>query len=298
MLTYIFGAMAYHNLLRIFGQDHLMGKWDLFKATLIQIFLNQFIPSGGLSGNAYVFQVLAKRKMAAVNIVSVIILDLLTFYWSLALVVIASLIIGWFIYPLKTSFLVILALGLLLYAILSLAVSFIGKKQTIRWIYAKLRRVNFLQKFINNIKGKVPYGITIDQIQNPWTLVLRNPFTMMRVFMYQVCVQLVDAFTIYAFFYGLGSPLDFHLVVIGMILTKTIAMLPISPGSLVLYEAGMSFFYANLGAPLKIAIVVTLLYRFLSFWLPLPIGFFMLDRLNRKADKEEFAPRNVLKDDK
>lgn len=298
MLTYIFGAMAYHNLLRIFGQDHLMGKWDLFKATLIQIFLNQFIPSGGLSGNAYVFQVLAKRKMAAVNIVSVIILDLLTFYWSLALVVIASLIIGWFIYPLKTSFLVILALGLLLYAILSLAVSFIGKKQTIRWIYAKLRRVNFLQKFINNIKGKVPYGITIDQIQNPWTLVLQNPFTMMRVFMYQVCVQLVDAFTIYAFFYGLGSPLDFHLVVIGMILTKTIAMLPISPGSLVLYEAGMSFFYANLGAPLKIAIVVTLLYRFLSFWLPLPIGFFMLDRLNRKADKEEFAPRNVLKDDK
>lgn len=290
--------MAYHNLLRIFGQDHLMGKWDLFKATLIQIFLNQFIPSGGLSGNAYVFQVLAKRKMAAVNIVSVIILDLLTFYWSLALVVIASLIIGWFIYPLKTSFLVILALGLLLYAILSLAVSFIGKKQTIRWIYAKLRRVNFLQKFINNIKGKVPYGITIDQIQNPWTLVLQNPFTMMRVFMYQVCVQLVDAFTIYAFFYGLGSPLDFHLVVIGMILTKTIAMLPISPGSLVLYEAGMSFFYANLGAPLKIAIVVTLLYRFLSFWLPLPIGFFMLDRLNRKADKEEFAPRNVLKDDK
>lgn len=289
ILTYTFGAMTYHTLLRIFKQENLMGKWALFKATLIEIFLNQSIPSGGLSGNAYIFNLLARRKMAVLNITSLIVLELLAFYFAMGLIVLAALFTGTFIYPIKFSFLIVLAIGLLVYILLCVAMSLIGKKQTISWVYGKLKKISFVERLVRKMDKQIPGGISINDMQNPWPLIRQNPASMTRAVFYLLCVQIVDAFTIYAFFYGLGAPLDFHAVIIGLTLTKIISIVPISPGSLVLYESSMSFFYHTLGAALSVAVVVTLLYRVLSFWLPLPIGFFMLDSLkpDKKAKSQE-----------
>jgi len=70
--------------------------------------------------------------------------------------------------------------------------------------------------------------------------------------------------------------LSFNLVVLGLLLSLGIGALPLSPGSLVVYESAMTYIFTMLGLPIHPALILTLLYRFLTFWLPIPIGLFFL----------------------
>jgi len=57
-------------------------------------------------------------------------------------------------------------------------------------------------------------------------------------------------------------------------------MVSITPGALIFYEGGMTLFYTLLGIPAGGAFVVTMLYRALSFWLPMPVGLLLYRKLS------------------
>jgi len=98
----------------------------------------------------------------------------------------------------------------------------------------------------------------------------------------QFCIFMSDAFTIFSLFKGLGITVTILEVSTGFILTKIISILPFLPGALILYEGSMTFFFSRMGINLGTAVVVTLLYRALSFWLPILLGFFLYRKLQLK----------------
>jgi uncharacterized protein (TIRG00374 family) len=101
------------------------------------------------------------------------------------------------------------------------------------------------------------------------------------VIFFHISLFLADAFTIFALFHGLGVSTSFLVAFIAYLLARIISLLPISPGALIIYESSMTYFLTRLGAPLGTSILVTLLFRFLSFWMPMPVGFFLF----RKSTK-------------
>lgn len=54
-----------------------------------------------------------------------------------------------------------------------------------------------------------------------------------------------------------------------------IGSLPVTPGALVVYESAMTYFYILLGLPVHAALMVMLLFRFLSLWLPILMGLML-----------------------
>ena len=273
--TYFFTALVYQKLLKMFKVDEQLSLWQLFKASIVVLFTDQIIPSGGISGNGFIFGYLSKRNIPSEDSFSVIILQLLTYYTSMEIIIVAGCFLSLFIIHFSQLFIVVLASGFGAYLLFALIITFIGKKETVIKLTEKFARIKFIRKFINKFSESFSGESLSPEMSKPWAYFSKHKIIIATILLFHFCVFFADAFTIFALFRGLGITLSFIAAFIGYLLTRIISLLPVSPGSLILYESGMTFFLTKLGAPLGTSIVVTLLYRFLSFWMPMPIGFFL-----------------------
>jgi uncharacterized protein (TIRG00374 family) len=72
--------------------------------------------------------------------------------------------------------------------------------------------------------------------------------------------------------YGLGTSPDPALTLLAFAAASVLGLLPFTPGGLGFVEAGLTGTLALAGVSAGNALVTTLVYRLLTFWLPLPIG--------------------------
>jgi glycosyltransferase 2 family protein len=80
-------------------------------------------------------------------------------------------------------------------------------------------------------------------------------------------------------FLAFRSPVGFGMLVAGYAIGTLLVIIAITPAGLGPVEGIMILTYSSLGVEPETAALVTLLYRGVSFWLPLVAGFFALRRL-------------------
>ena len=86
-----------------------------------------------------------------------------------------------------------------------------------------------------------------------------------------------DMTTIYFIFLGTGLSIPLDILITGYGLPILFGKMAfIIPGGIGVIETTMIGLYANLGIPLQVATIVVLVYRFISFWTPLLIGFVLI----------------------
>jgi putative heme transporter len=91
---------------------------------------------------------------------------------------------------------------------------------------------------------------------------------------------------IVATLYGLGTRPDPALTLLAFAAASVLGLLPFTPGGLGFVEAGLTGTLALAGVSAGNALVTTLVYRLLTFWLPIPIGavaWFMFRRRYPRA---------------
>jgi uncharacterized protein (TIRG00374 family) len=71
---------------------------------------------------------------------------------------------------------------------------------------------------------------------------------------------------------ALGARPDPSLVLLAYIAGALLALIPVTPGGLGFVEAGLTGMLTAAGVGAQDALVATLAYRLVSFWLPLPAG--------------------------
>lgn len=71
---------------------------------------------------------------------------------------------------------------------------------------------------------------------------------------------------------GLSADPDPALVLLAFVVASVLGLLPFTPGGLGFVEAGLAAMLAVAGISTGDALVATLVYRLLTFWLPMPIG--------------------------
>lgn len=281
--TYYFGAVAYRNLLTAFGLTNIPSLFDFFKATIIMLLFNQTIPSVGISGNAFFYSFMGKNGTPKPKILLLILVELLIFYGSIIAVLLFIMGISFVFWPLPTGFLIVLVLGVVLYVFLAWSIQLVGDKELVQNLRERFLKLPIIRKHFT-----ASWGLGLREAGSPWhTLLNLRRSVVFKNALAQIAILLSDAFTVYALFAGIGVKVSPWVVFVGFMLARIIASLPISPGSLIVYEAGMSFFYSALGVPLASAIIVTLLYRFMSFWLPMPIGLWFYRRI--KSSEKNIA---------
>jgi uncharacterized protein (TIRG00374 family) len=290
VLTYIIVARIYAIILKKYEDVATVGFLDLLRLSIITVFINQAVPSGSLSGNGFLIDELAKRDIPAPKAAFAIFIEILTFYVAVILLLLGSVCIYIsFHQQLPIIFLTVPLLGILFVTCLGTIVTLATKNKVLAYVSEKLAHIRFIHSYLKNIHFSL-YRIFVEhQKEGIWKRLFENKANTCRVVALQLSVFLADAATIFFLFIGLHTPINFFIVSFGLVLTMTVAFLPISPGSLILYESSMTFFYSVLGVPLAVALVVTLLYRFLSFWLPMPIGLL----LYRHLEKQE-SPNRAL----
>ncbi|HET9823695.1 MAG TPA: lysylphosphatidylglycerol synthase transmembrane domain-containing protein [Chitinophagaceae bacterium] len=273
--TYFLGAIIYRKLLSLFKIDVKVTIWKLLQASIVTLFFNQTVPSAGVSGNTFFFNFLRKRQVPVDDIIPLICIELLTFYAGMEIIIVALVLFGFLFYKIRALFSVVLGCGFLVYLLFGIGIGFLGRRRTISFLYNKIKSSKLFNKLFSRLKESFPADISIDEIKSPGQFFLENKTGTFIATLLQVCIFLADSFTIFALFWGLGIQVSIWQVAMGYVLTKIISLLPFSPGALILYEGGMTLFFSRMGINVGTAVVVTLLYRALSFWLPILLGFFL-----------------------
>jgi len=278
--TYLFNSIIWRSLLRVFAPGSDIRIMKLFQASIVTLFINQTIPSVNLSGNIYFFNFLKKRGVARQNAFSLLFFELLTYYTAVVGMILILLFTCLFLKGIPLYYTFIFLGGIAAFVLFAILIGLLGRGKTVAILLKKLSRIRFLEKRIQKFK-KIPFG----DIKNPWRVYREHPVLVFVTILFHVCVFLADSITLFALFRGLGVHITFLSVFIGFVLTKIISLLPFLPGALILYEGSMTFFYVHFGVPFAVAAIVILLYRFLSFWLPIPVGFFLYRRLQNSKDR-------------
>jgi uncharacterized protein (TIRG00374 family) len=82
----------------------------------------------------------------------------------------------------------------------------------------------------------------------------------------------LDYLTLLAALYAVGSDPRASLVLLAFFAAQLLGTLPLTPGGLGFVEAGLTGTLALAGVGAGAAVVATLAYRLVSFWLPIPAG--------------------------
>jgi uncharacterized protein (TIRG00374 family) len=92
-----------------------------------------------------------------------------------------------------------------------------------------------------------------------------------------------DMLTLYSLFIAAGHPVSPGILLSGYGLPLLLGKVSFLPGGVGIVEGTMAALYDGLGVPNGVTVVVILIYRFLSFWLPLLVGFPLILYLQRVA---------------
>jgi len=93
-----------------------------------------------------------------------------------------------------------------------------------------------------------------------------------------------DMLTLYLLFIAAGHSVSPGILLTGYGLPLLLGKISFLPGGVGIVEATMAALYDGLGVPNGVTVVVILIYRFLSFWLPLLVGFPLILYLQRVSN--------------
>jgi uncharacterized protein (TIRG00374 family) len=283
MITYVFAAFIYRFLLQIFHLANLPGLGSLVKASIVSLFFNQTVPSAGISGNAFFFRYISSFNVPAKDTFLLILAELLTYYAAAETLIFMLLLTCLFFTHLPHVIVIALVIGVVAYLIFSVIIVLVGRENLFSRIYTRLKKSRLLAKLVerrnatSHLKQIGEQGIQLAK------LIKSEKGLVLKVYFLQLTKAAPDAFTLFALFHGMGVSVSFYTVLLCLVCTQIVSLLPFLPGSLVLYESSMSFFFTVLHVPFSSAVVVTLLFRFLSFWVPIPLGLFFYRRWMRSV---------------
>ena len=92
-----------------------------------------------------------------------------------------------------------------------------------------------------------------------------------------------DIGTLYSLFLAARYDVGVGTLLAGYGLPQLLGRVAFLPGGVGVVEGGMVALYRALGVPATTAVLVVLVYRALSFWLPMLLGFLMATILQRRS---------------
>lgn len=102
-----------------------------------------------------------------------------------------------------------------------------------------------------------------------------------RASTWQLAIIVADASTLWALLNGLGSAAAPLLVFASFVLSNVFRAIALVPGGLGTFEGAAVITLHAAGVSVSVALAATLLFRALSFWLPMPLGFYVYRRAQR-----------------
>jgi len=108
-----------------------------------------------------------------------------------------------------------------------------------------------------------------------YNLLTSNKRRLPEIILATTMYYLTNVLTLYFAFWVFGYYLSFTTVIFGLTLASILTVLALIPATPGVMEASLTVVFLKLGIPAHIALLTIVLYRLLSYWLPLPLSAFL-----------------------
>jgi Mg2+-importing ATPase len=268
-LAVVFQSGTYLAQGQVFRCVAHAGRFSLSLATacrlgLAKLFIDQAIPSAGLSGTVVLANALEQRGMARSVIAASIVVDLASYYaayvLSLAVALVITAVRG------ETRTIIVL---------ISLVFFLFGIGLSVMVLALSGRGTHALPKRLVRFR---PLRTALDFIQEADPHLARNPRPLIKASAYQLAIILCDATTVWVLIRSLGASGSAGGVFASFMISSLLRTIGLIPGGLGTFEATSVLTLKMVGVPIAVALAATLLFRGLSFWLPMLPGFWFSRR--------------------
>ncbi len=282
--SYYFQALNYRDVLRM--KDLEVKPKELYPMSFVVQFLNQALPSAGISGQVFFVQYLKKYGLTVSEGIGRALLEVMTLWMAFGtFFVISSVLV------LKKSALgAIPEIRFLIYLFIFFAIVAVGvffalqrkkRSKMARWIIDRLHRYFENRKKKNKGKGtdhSKHVQIIFDQFGKSLSIrktIDRRKKSFWMAYFWQNMILLSHIITLYLISLAIGHPISFILAFVVFTLVKFISMIAFVPGGLGVFEGGMTLIFISFGVPANPAFAMTMLLRAFTFWFPMPIGWIL-----------------------
>ncbi len=260
--TYVSLASGWRMILRRAGED--ASFLFLMRIALLKLFIDQTLPTAGMSGNILLVNQLIKTNISRGVAVAVLLLSMIGYY---AAYIAFALLALWLLWRQDdaTLFMAGIIACFMMVAIFIPAMAL--------WLHHRGRRP--LPKWLGH------FGLVAALLRTiglaPANL-LRDRNALAQVTLCNALIFSLDAATLFACLHGLGQDVGFATALIGLIMASvavTLAPLPFGLGS---FEVACTATLHVLGVSIEAALAATMLLRALTLWLPLVPGLILFRR--------------------
>lgn len=289
--AYVFIAGYYRSALSLF--DHKIPFLRAYGTVVSLYFVEQVLPSGGVSGMSYIAYAL--RTVASVGLTTIVQISRYLLNYAAYIVIVpiglVFLLMGeeinqkavWF----GVGLLALLLVGAFVIKYLLDAQNHIDK--FVRLISGFVNKI--AKKFFRNdnlIKADALKKNLLDFHDGAKGL-LRNRSKIIKPYLYMLCASSIQLSIVYLSYYAVGETLNPGVVIVAFTVANIVGAISIIPGDVGVHEATMVFILSTAGVSTDVAIAGTLLYRVFNKLIILPIGFFVYTQYLKPAKEANGA---------
>jgi phosphatidylglycerol lysyltransferase len=256
---------------------------ELLPLTFASIFVNVVAPSGGISGAALFVDDAARRDQsparAAAGALLVLVADLSAF----TLILLFGL---FYLFRRHDLQLYEITASLILFVIVGglNAILLLG----LRWPDRLLGLLGSLQRLINAVGRRFNHPHLLpdswaernaSEFAEAALAIATHPQRLGRVLVIALAAHLINLSSLHAVFLAFHQPVDLGLLIAAYSIGILFWIVAITPQGIGVVEGAMALVVASLGVPADRALVISLAFRGLTFWLPFIAGFVLLQRV-------------------
>jgi uncharacterized protein (TIRG00374 family) len=260
--TYVSAAFVWRQALQRAG--HPLPLRTLVPLGVAKVFTDQVLPSGGISGTMLVVRGLIRRRVPPEIAMAAMLIGLVSYDIAYLIVVLASAGMLWLQHHLNLPLLI----GVTIFVVVTVAVP-VAVLSLKRW--GKRRPIAWVSKCL---------GVTtlLRELTDAPTDLLRNPRLLLQTVGLQLCIFVLDAFTLWLAFNAIGEVPPLWVVFVSFAIASMVATIGPIPVGLGTFEAASVGMLSLLGVSVEAALAGTLLLRGLTFWLPMLPGIWLARR--------------------
>jgi len=263
VLTYIVQAEVWLIVMR--GARVGLSRWAAFELSVAKLFVDQALPSAGISSTIMLVSSLERRRVPQPVSLAAAAVNLTSYHAGYTIAIIAATVVaaanGWmnaiatWLTLMSIVFLGLVTMGLLLFA---------GRRP--RGRLALLERVPLLGR-----------GLIV--VEKADRMLVMKPALLGISVAAQLGIVALDTLTLMALVLSLGAHTSLAAAFVAVMVGSLFRTIGIVPSGLGTFEAGVVVALHASGLTVPIALSATLLFRGLSFWLPMLPGWWCARRV-------------------
>ena len=261
--TYVMEARIWQLIIVRAGVSRPL--WPYLGLSLAKLFMDQVIPSGGMSGTVLVVRALDRRGIPRGTSMAAIVVDLVSYYAAYVAALIIALIVVW----LRGNLTLFIILPAAIFAPVAAGITVVlGLMSRGRRLPHWIQRLPIVGSGLRSLAEATP-GLAHD-----------GPL-IARCVGLQVAIFLLDAGTLWIMLHALGLSIHPAQVFASFMLSTLARTLGPVPGGLGVFEAASVATLKLVGVPIATGLAATLLFRGCSYWLPMVPGILLARRETR-----------------